>query len=91
MCNTELNESIRVTTFNYIIFFTRKEYMEIYHTLEAGWTKTCQMLHFVPLMDLMPPHSPIMATAWQGDTWKAAPAPPAAASVPAVRARQAAA
>ena len=68
--------------------------MEVYLTLEAGWTKKCQMLHFVPLMDLMPPHSPITATARQGDTWTpqpAAPAPPAAASVPAVRGRLAAA
>ena len=68
--------------------------MEVYHTLEAGWTKKCQMLHFVPLMDLVPPHSPITATAWQGDTWtpqSAVPAPPAAASVPAVRGRLAAA
>ena len=72
--------------------------MEIYHTLEAGWTKTCQMLHFVPL-DVMPPHthgphSPITATARRNDTWTPhsnASAPPAAASVPAVRGRQAAA
>ena len=68
--------------------------MEVYHTLEAGWTKKCQMLHFVPL-DLLPlSNSPITATARQGATWTpqtAAPAPPAAASVPAVRGRLAAA